>query len=100
MTIDKEPHSQAVDLEEVARLVAALERDLQNLPGDSSHIQRLRDEVQTLKNVLESPVRRQHWVRDGLHSISEAIENGLDTAVAQGMKGSRYIAEIGRILGM
>jgi hypothetical protein len=94
------PSGQSVDLEEVARLVAALERDLQNMPGDSPDVQRLRDEVKTLKNVLESPVRRQHWVRDGLHSIREAIENGLDTAVAQGMKGSRYIAEIGRILGM
>lgn len=96
----KGQHGQTVDLEEVGKLVAALERDLRNMPGDSPDIQRLRDEVQTLKNVLESPVRRQHWVRDGLHSISEAIENGLDTAVAQGMKGSRYIAEIGRILGM
>ena len=100
MTAIKGPHGEAVDLEEVARLVAALERDLQDIPGDSPDIQRLRDEVQTLKNVLESPVRRQHWVRDGLHSIREAIENGLDAAVAQGMKGSRYIAEIGRILGM
>ena len=96
----KGQHDQTVDLEEVARLVAALERDLQNIPTDSPDIQRVRDEVQTLKNVLESPVRRQHWVRDGLHSIRESIENGLDTAVAQGMKGSRYIAEIGRILGM
>ncbi|HUP96264.1 MAG TPA: hypothetical protein VM164_15280 [Burkholderiales bacterium] len=100
MTATKGPHGQAVDLEEVGRLVAALERDLQNMPGDSPDVQRLRDEVQTLKNVLESPVRREHWVRDGLHSIREAIENGLDVAVAQGMKGSRYIAEIGRILGM
>jgi len=94
------PSGQSVDLEEVGRLVAALERDLQNMPGDAPHVQRLRDEVQTLKNVLASPVRRQHWVRDGLHSIREAIEHGLDTAVAQGMKGSAYIAEIGRILGM
>ena len=100
MTTGKDLHRPAVDLEEVGRLVAALERDLQNLPGDSADVQRLRDEVQTLKNVLESPVRRQHWVRDGLHSIREAIEHGLDTAVAQGMKGSSYIAEIGRILGL
>lgn len=91
---------QVVDLEEVGRLVEALEHDLEKMPGGSPDIQRLRDEVQTLKNVLHSPVRRQHWVRDGLHSIREGIENALDTAVAEGMKGSRYVAEIGRMLGM
>lgn len=100
MTTSKGLHGQPVDLEEVGRLVEALEQDLEKIPGGSPDIQRLKDEVQTLRNVLHSPVRRQHWVRDGLHSISEAIETALDTAVVGGMKGSRYIAEIGRILGM
>lgn len=100
MTTSKGLHGQPVDLEEVGRLVEALEQDLEKIPSDSPDIQRLKDEVQTLRNVLHSPVRRQHWVRDGLHSISEAIETALDTAVVGGMKGSRYIAEIGRILGM
>ena len=100
MTTTKGSQGQSVDLEEVGRLVEAMESDLEKIPGDSADVQRLKDEVQTLKNVLGSPVRRQHWVRDGLHSIHEAMENALDTAVAGGMKGSRYIAEIGRILGM
>jgi hypothetical protein len=60
----------------------------------------LRDEVETLKNVLNSPVRRHHWVRDGLSSIREALRNAMDRAVAEGLKDSQYIAEIGRILGM
>ena len=100
MTTTKGSQGQSVDLEEVGRLVEAMESDLEKIPGDSADVQRLKDEVQTLKNVLGSPVRRQHWVRDGLHSIRDAMENALDTAVAEGMKGSRYIAEIGRILGM
>ena len=100
MTTTKGLQGQAVDLEEVGRLVEAMESDLEKIPGDSADVQRLKDEVQTLKNVLGSPVRRQHWVRDGLHSIRDAMENALDTAVAEGMKGSRYVAEIGRILGM
>ena len=85
-----------VNLEEAARLVHALEQDLQKVAGDAPELQRLRDEVQTLKNVLNSPVRRHHWVRDGLHSIHEIYKN----AVAEGIKDSQYIAEIGRILGM
>ena len=56
--------------------------------------------MQTLKNVLDSPVRRHHWVAEGLHSIREVIENALNTAVASSLKGGQYIAEIGRILGM
>ena len=102
MTTGKETeHSpQEVNLEEVAKLIATLEQDLKKVRGGSRDIQRLRDEVETLKNVLNSPVRRHHWVKEGLHSIREVFENALDTAVAQGLKGGRYIAEIGRILGM
>jgi len=56
--------------------------------------------VETLKNVLNSPIRRHHWVREGLQGMRNAIEAGLETAVADGLKAGRYIAEIGRILGM
>ena len=96
----KEPKDQQIDLDEVARLIEALERDLKNVRGDSKDIQRLRDEVETLKNVLGSPVRRHHWIRDALHGIRSGFDDALDTAVTEGMEVSRYVAEIGRILGM
>jgi cell division septum initiation protein DivIVA len=83
-----------VDLDEVRKLLDTLERDLEQVNDDSSAVQRLKDEVQTLRNVLESPVRRHHWVRDSLHGIREAF----DTPGAA--KASRYVAEIGRILGL
>src|SRR4030081_59750 len=89
-----------IDLEKVAQLVDALERDLAKVRSGSQDMQLLRDEVETLKNVLNSPVRRHHWVRDGLHGIRERFENVVDSAYAEGLKASRYIAEIGRILGM
>ena len=89
-----------IDLKEVARLVEALEQDLQKVQSGSKDMQLLRDEVETLKNVLNSPVRRHHWVRDALHGIREGFENAVDSAVAEGMTVSRYVAEIGRILGM
>ncbi|HEX6004394.1 MAG TPA: hypothetical protein VFZ14_10410 [Burkholderiales bacterium] len=89
-----------VDLEQVSRLIAALEEDLKQVRSGSRDIDRLRDEVETLKNVLNSPVQRHHWVRDGLHAIREVIENALDVAKTEGFKGTQYIAEIGRILGM
>ncbi|HLF39440.1 MAG TPA: hypothetical protein VI545_07120 [Burkholderiales bacterium] len=89
-----------IDLEEVTRLVEALERDLAQLPSGSQDVQRLRDEVETLKNVLNSPIRRHHWVSDGLHGVRTVLEEAIDTAVAKGLKTSQYISEIGRILGM
>src|SRR5262245_46565146 len=100
MSTDKQTRAQEVDLDAATKLIEALEKDLQKVSGDSRDIQRLRDEVETLKNVLESPVRRHHWVEEGLHSIRDVFENALDTAVAKGLKGSQYIAEIGRILGL
>jgi hypothetical protein len=92
--------SQEVDFEEVTKLVHALERDLASVRKGSRDVQLLRDEVETLKNVLSSPIRRHHWVREGLHAVREAVENGMETVVADGLKAGQYIAEIGRILGM
>jgi len=96
----EKPESAEVDLQKVAELVDALERDLAKVRGGSRDVQLLRDEVETLKNVLNSPIRRHHWVREGLHGMRTAIEAGVETAVADGLKAGRYIAEIGRILGM
>ena len=100
MASGKDSGVQEVNLEAAARLVAALERDLQKVSGDSRDLQRLRDEVETLKNVLNSPVRRHHWVRDGLHSIRESFSNVMDEAATDVLKGGQYVAEIGRILGL
>lgn len=89
-----------IDLDEVARLVATLERDLAKVRTGSRNMQVLRDEVETLKNVLNSPIRRHHWVREALHGMRQSIEHGLDAAKPEGLKAGQYLAEIGRILGM
>ena len=90
---ESDREARQIDFEEVEKLVHALERDLEKIRGSSADIQRVRDEVETLKNVLKSPVRRHHWVRDALHDIREGM-------VAEGAEVSRYVAEIGRILGL
>lgn len=89
-----------IDFEEVARLIHELESDLGKLQGDSRDIQHLRDEIETLKNVLKSPVRRHHWVTDGLHGIRERIHDALDTTLFEGIEINRYVVQIGRILGL
>jgi hypothetical protein len=89
-----------IDLEEVTRLVEALERDLAQVRSGSQDVQRLRDEVETLKNVLSSPIRRHHWVSEGLHGVRTVLEEAIDAAVAKGLKTGQYLSDIGRILGM
>jgi hypothetical protein len=100
MTKGSKQTSQEIDFEEVSKLILALERDLAGVRKGSRDVQLLRDEVETLKNVLNSPIRRHHWVREGLHAVREAVQSGLETVAADGLKASQYIAEIGRILGM
>jgi hypothetical protein len=89
-----------VDLEGVSKLIEALEHDLARVRSGSQDIQRLRDEVETLKQVLNAPIQKHHWIRDGLQSIHDALDKTMDTAIADGVKASQYISEIGRILGM
>ncbi len=92
--------SKHIDLKQAAQLLDALERDLAKVRGDSQDVQRLRDEVQTLRNVLNSPVPRHHWVSDSLHDIRSLLDATVDEAVYEGVTISRYAAEIARILGL
>jgi len=98
--MSKKNDAREIDLEEAARLIDALERDLAQVRGGSQDVQRLRDEVETLRNVLNSPVQRESWVSDSLHAIRVQLDETVDEAVYEGMTISRYIAEIARILGL
>lgn len=89
-----------IDLEEAAKLIDALERDLAKVRSGSADVQRLRDEVETLRNVLNSPVRRDSWINDSLDAIRVQLDETVDEAVYEGMTISRYAAEIARILGL
>ena len=92
--------AKGINLEEAGRLIDELERDLAKVRGGSADVQRLRDEVETLRNVLNSPVRRDNWVTESLHSIRQQLDETVDEAVYEGMTISRYVAEVARILGL
>jgi hypothetical protein len=89
-----------IDLDKASQLIDALERDLGKVSGDSQDVQRLRDEVQTLRNVLNSPVQRHHWVSDSLHDIRGLLDETVDEAIYEGTTIGRYAADIARILGL
>ena len=98
--MSKNDNAKMVDLEQAAKLIQALERDLAQVRGGAQDVQRLRDEVDTLRNVLNSPVQRHHWVSDSLHDIRSLLDETVDEAIYEGTTISRYAADIARILGL
>ena len=98
--MSKNDNAKMVDLEQAAKLIQALERDLAQVRGGAQDVQRLRDEVEKLRNVLNSPVQRHHWVSDSLHDIRSLLDETVDEAIYEGTTISRYAADIARILGL
>jgi hypothetical protein len=90
------PDPARIDLDEVARLVDALEADLARARTDSSQIDALRAEVEQLRNALEAgqPAHEDEGgVRERLHRLGDVL-------VSDAFEGSQYITRIGRLLGM
>lgn len=85
-----------VDLEEVARLVTALERDLEKVRAGSADLDTLRAEVTQLRMALEAPAPARGEVHKGLHGIRALLQRAEDELLAD----ADYVARIGRMLGM
>lgn len=92
--------AQNVDLDAVQKLIDTLEEDLSRLRSGSGDVQRLREEVEALKGLLSVPGRPHHSIRDALHGVRSALDREWGSAKTEAFTASRYVAEIGRILGM
>ena len=88
--------NEKIDLQQVEQLVAALEADLARVRSGSQDVQALRNEVDSLKQLLDSSGPPHGPVHDRLRSIHTLLDNLVDDAI----QGARYVAEIGRMLGM
>lgn len=93
---DRRTPTTNVDLGQVERMVAALEADLAKVRSGSEDVQALRDEVDSLKRLLDSSSAPHEPVHERLRSIHRLM----DTLVDDAIQGARYVAEIGRMLGM
>lgn len=92
--------SQGVDLDAVQKLVTTLEADLSRVREGSADMQQLRDEVEALKKLLETPSPAERPVRHALHTVRGTLDREWDIAKSEAFTASRYVAEIGRILGL
>ena len=88
------------DLDEVARLVEALERDLAKVRQGSSDLAALRGEVEQLRTALSAAETAHGDVHAGLHGIRALLHKAGDELFGDAVKGGDYIARIGRMLGM
>lgn len=84
-----------IDLKEVERLVASLEADLVKVRSGSENVDALRDEVDSLKRLLDAESHPEP-VHDSLRSMHKLLDELVDDAI----QGARYVADIGRMLGM
>jgi septation ring formation regulator EzrA len=98
MTTDRDGN--AVDLEQVTRLLEALERDLAKVHEGSADVETLRNEVEQLRAALRSPGAAHSAVQERLHGIRAVLHRAEDELVGDTLEASDYLARIGRMLGM
>lgn len=91
---------QNLNVERINRLVADLEQELAKASGDTPHLQELKEEIETLKNMLRSPDTMHGGLSEGLHSTRTAFQKFTQTVEGEVLKDSPVIAEMGRILGL
>jgi len=88
-----------VDLEETARLIDALERDLAQVRSGQADLEHLRADVEQLRATLAS-AQPHDDVHGGLAGLREKLHAAGDELLADAVKTGDYIARIGRLLGM
>ncbi len=88
-----------VDMNEVTRLVEALERDLEKVRSGSGDIDTLRAEVAQLREALgTSPAATE--IEANLQGVRGAMHRAEEELAVDAFRASDYIVRIGRILGL
>jgi hypothetical protein len=93
-------NEQNLDVEAARKLVDDLSRQLADAETTGPKLDELRAEVQTLKDILNGPNAQHSWIADRLTAIERVFEHAAVELLADGIKASQYLAEIGRILGV
>lgn len=89
----------AIDLDETARLVEALESDLEKLKSGRGGVEQLRADVERLRAALVSP-QPHEALHTSLTRLREKLHVAGDELLTDAIRTGDYIARIGRLLGM
>lgn len=92
-------NQRTVDLEETARLIDALERDLAQLKSGQGDLDHLRADVEQLRAALAT-AQPHEQVHGGLTGLREKLHAASDELLTDAISAGDYIARIGRLLGM
>ena len=92
--------AEPVNLDDVQRLVDALERDLAKVRAGAAGVDSLRDEVEALRSALSAEEPREEQVRERLHGVRSTLEDVGETLYEDAVKLGDYLARIGRMLGL
>lgn len=87
-------------LERISRLVSDLEQELAAAPPGSPKIEALRAELDDLKRTLAAPDGSTPEIEARLHGVRGRLDDMVASVEGEVLRDSRYLTEIGRILGL
>jgi hypothetical protein len=94
------PAEPGVDITEARRLLDALERDVQGLDGSARDLDVLRAEIEALRRVLHADSSTPEEMQTGLHGMRDRLHDFPEELKGDAFQAGRYLAELGRILGL
>lgn len=97
---DSPPSEPVIDIDEARRLLDALERDLQGAGGDAPDLELLREEVRELRQVLHAQESTPADLQTGLNGMRDRLYDFPEELKGDAFQAGRYLAELGRILGL
>jgi phage gp16-like protein len=100
MSTERDQGPAGVNLDEVTRLVEALERDLDKVREGSSDVATLRSEVDQLRSALQSSEPAERDVHSGLENVRDLLHRAGDELLDDAVKVGEYVTRIGRMLGL
>jgi hypothetical protein len=98
--IENQPREPGIDIVEARRLLDALERDVKGLDGHAPDLDVLRSEIRELRQVLHTDSSTPEEMQSGLHGMRDRLHDFPEELKGDAFQAGRYLAELGRILGL
>lgn len=98
--LESQPRDRGIDVDEARRLLDALERDVSSLDGSAVDLEVLRAEIRQLRQVLHADSSTPEDMHSGLHGMRDRLHDFPEELKGDAFQAGRYLAELGRILGL